>query len=309
VYSTYLGGSSSDEGRDIAVDSSGNAYVTGFTGSADFPVANASQAFLKLSFDVFLTKINPAGASLVFSTYFDLIGSEIGFGIAVDSSKNVYVAGQRITNTFGIIRHFAIVSEFNAAGMEIDTLFLESDAMILGASIALDSAGNMYVTGFTESGFTTKNSFQANHGGSFDAFVAKAQQFLASLGGGGDDGGGGRCFIATAAYGSTLAPQVQLLREFRDKYLLTNSAGQVFVRVYYAVSPPVAEVIRSSQVLRAILRAALVPVLGWAALALWSPILGMGIPLTLLVLAVWLVLRVAQRRRCAAAGLGVSPNE
>jgi hypothetical protein len=310
VYSTYLGGSSSDEGRDIAVDSSGNAYVTGFTGSADFPVANASQAFLKLSFDVFLTKINPAGASLVFSTYFDLIGSEIGFGIAVDSSENVYVAGQRITNSFGIIRHFAIVSEFNAAGVEIDTLFLVSDGMIRGASIALDSAGNMYVTGFTESGFTTKNPFQANHAGSFDAFVTKAQRFLAFLSGGGDDGGEGGCFIATAAYGSTLAPQVQLLREFRDRYLLTNGPGRAFVTAYYRLGPPLAELIRQHKALGTTIRVALWPVIWWTRLALAWPavafvlsagglVAGLSVP--------FLLLRV-RRLRATANGRRTKPQ-
>ncbi len=110
-------------------------------------------------------------------------------------------------------------------------------------------------------------------------------------------GGGGGCFIATAAFGSPLAPQVQLLREFRDQYLLPHPAGQAFVALYYTVSPPLAELIAGSEVLRTIVRVGLVPILGWAALMLWSPTLGLAFSLVLLGLVAWLALWIARRRR------------
>ncbi|MFQ5840748.1 MAG: FG-GAP-like repeat-containing protein, partial [Candidatus Methylomirabilales bacterium] len=123
--------------------------------------------------------------------------------------------------------------------------------------------------------------------------------------GGGGGGGGGGCFIATAAFGSPLAPQVELLREFRDRYLLPHPAGQAFVALYYALSPPLAELIAGSEILRATVRAGLVPMVGWAALVLWSPGLGLGIPLVILGLGVWLPLRVDRRRHQGDAGHAV----
>jgi len=106
-----------------------------------------------------------------------------------------------------------------------------------------------------------------------------------------------RCFIATAAYGTPMAPQVQRLREFRDRYLLTNSAGQAFVALYYHVSPPVANVIAGSEVLRAIVRVGLYPVLVLASLILWSPGIGFGASLGTLFLLVGFPLYVAQQMR------------
>src|ERR1700676_5491917 len=94
-YSTYLGGSGDDEGYGIAVDSSGNAYVTGFTQSTNFPGTSTStiQSAYRGGDDAFVTKINAAGSALVYSTYLGGSGSDYGYGISVDSSGNAYVSG------------------------------------------------------------------------------------------------------------------------------------------------------------------------------------------------------------------------
>ena len=78
----------------------------------------------------------------------------------------------------------------------------------------------------------------------------------------GGGGGGSGCFIATASYGSSIEPHVKILREFRDRYLLTNSAGKIFVDLYYTHSPPIAEVIFGHKTLRVIVRWCLLPFVG-----------------------------------------------
>jgi len=118
----------------------------------------------------------------------------------------------------------------------------------------------------------------------------------------GGGGGGGGCFIATAAYGSPLAPKVQLLREFRDRFLLPHAMGRVLVTLYYTLSPPIADVIAGSEILRAIVRVGLVPVVGWAALVVWFPSSALGILLVALGFWAWIALCIVRRRHSARAG-------
>ena len=318
TYSTYLGGSLIDVGNDIFVDAAGSAYVTGSTDTSQlaippFPTtAGAFQTIFGGVTDAFVTKLNAAGSALTYSTYVGGSQIDIGNGIAVDGVGNVYITGSTASDNFptadspfqstraGLTDAF--VTKLNAAGSALSySTYLGGSLEDLGNGIAVDPLDNAYVTGSTNTSQLEVRpfpiaSFQSTFGGITDAFVAKIAQSPPPAGGGGGGGGGG-CFIAVAAFGSPLAPQVQLLREFRDRYLMTNGPGRLFVSAYYRTSPPVARRIADSEILRAITRAGLTPVIGWASLFMWSPILGLAIPVTCLAFGTRMAFRVITRYR------------
>lgn len=129
-----------------------------------------------------------------------------------------------------------------------------------------------------------------------------AEGFAAAIpSGGGGGGGGGGCFIATAAFGSYMEPQVLVLRQFRDEVLLPHQLGQWLVHQYYAYSPPVADYIADHTWLKAVVRTLLLPVVGLAYLAVHQGVLvlcGLGL---FMPLAVWVGRLLFLRRRLAQA--------
>ncbi len=204
VYSTYLGGNAQDNATSIAVDSAGNAYISGFTDSTNFPMMNALQPAKVGAFNAFVTRLNASGA-LAYSTHLGGSSSDYASSIAVDPAGNIYVAGIATSPNFPVTNaiqssHSGLVDMFAAkidpSGNRLLYSTYLGGAGIEGASsIAVDSAGNLYLTGLTSSGdFRTVNPLQASHGGGlFDAFVAKLNtsgtQIIYStyLGGGGED--------------------------------------------------------------------------------------------------------------------------
>ena len=186
VYSTYLGGSGGDSGFGIAVDGSGNAYVTGDTESTNFPTANALQpTFGGGQIDAFVTKINPSGSALGYSTYLGGSGADDGFGIAVDGLGNAYVTGTTESTNFPTANalqptsggsYDAFVTKINASGSAlVYSTYLGGSGGDSGFGIAVDGSGNAYVTGDTEStNFPTANALQPTFdGGLGDAFVTE----------------------------------------------------------------------------------------------------------------------------------------
>ncbi len=164
TFSTYLGGGDCDVANSVATDTSGNVYVTGRTGSADFPTANAFQpnfSGAQFNFDAFVTKFTPDGA-FIYSTYLGGGSSDTGFGIAADASGNAYVTG--ITSSINFPTQNPIqannagfdgdvfVSKFNSTGSAlVYSTYLGGSGFDSGRGIAVDSANNAYITGFTSS--------------------------------------------------------------------------------------------------------------------------------------------------------------
>ena len=224
VYATYLGGSGDDTGQGIAVDSAGNAYVTGGTTSFDFPTAHPLQPRLGgFITNAFVAKIDAAGTELVYSTYLGgsqpcgyYLYGDLGFGIAVDSAGNAYVAGVASSLDFPTVNAFqprlrgcrdAFVAKLNAVGSAlVYSTYLGGSGDDASEGIAVDSAGNAYVTGSTRSSdFPLVNAMRL-WSGSSDAFVAKlnatgtALVYSTYMGGSADDMGLG---IAVDGAGNT----------------------------------------------------------------------------------------------------------
>jgi len=214
VYSTYLGGVDWDGGLAIAVDSSGNAYVTGETYSLNFPTKNPIQASLRgLYADAFVTKLNPSGTALVYSTflggsYGPVYDIDYGNGIAVDDSGSAYVVGSTWCTNFPTVNPIqasnagvrdVFVAKLNPPGTAlVYSTYLGGSNDDNGNGIAVDSTGSAYITGATNStDFPTINAIQPSIGGNTDAFVTKlnpsgsALVYSTYLGGNGSDNGWG----------------------------------------------------------------------------------------------------------------------
>ena len=212
VYSTFLGGQCGQRASGIAVDTSGNAYITGGTCSTDFPTVSPIQGNLKGESDAFVTKINASGNAIVYSTYLGGSTQESGYGIGVDNLKNVYVTGITNSTDFPTVSPIqgnfgggvldAFVTKINASGNAIVySTYLGGSGEDQGRGIAVDDLQNAYITGFTDSqNFPTASAFQKFNGGGFqggvDAFVTKINvsgtlAYSTYLGGKDSDGGSG----------------------------------------------------------------------------------------------------------------------
>jgi uncharacterized repeat protein (TIGR01451 family) len=226
IYSTYIGGNGFDSPNGIAIDASGNAYVTGYTNSSNYPTTpGAYQTVLASSFDedAFVTKLNPAGDGLVYSTYLGGNSDEQSNGIAIGVDGSAYVAGTTESanfpttagaykTTINSYAYDAFVTRLNPAGSAlIYSTFLGGTNDDQAYGIQVDTAGNAFVTGQTVSANfpTTAGAYQTAYGdppqfASGDAFVTKLNDtgtglvYSTYLGGSSQDTGSA---IALAASG------------------------------------------------------------------------------------------------------------
>ena len=212
VYSTYLGGSGDETGNSgvsggadnytgiLAVDPSGNAYVTGYTKSANFPTTTNAYSQTLVSGaaqDAFVTEVNPSGSKLLYSTYLgDSIGASYPRGIAVDNAGNAYITGLTISNTLPVTANaystsgttfgnffLGFLSKFNTTLSGTASLVYSSyigGSNNAGFSVAVDNSGNAYVAGelYVVSGsgggtIPVVNSIQSSSTGAPDGFVEK----------------------------------------------------------------------------------------------------------------------------------------
>ena len=229
VYSTYLGGTGFDRGLNIAVDASGNAYVSGYANDTSFPITPGAFQSTNLSAgcstsscgDAFVTKLNPAGTTLVYSTYIG--GSKAlqgGVAIAVDPSGDAYIAGDTNATDFpttpGALQTIfggggcfndsacgdAFVTKLNSDGCGlVYSTYLGGSDLDFVTGIAVDATGNAYISGITAStnfpttagAFQTSNRAAANRCFCGDGFVTKLNStgsgliYSTLLGGNGGD--------------------------------------------------------------------------------------------------------------------------
>lgn len=255
LYSTYLGGTNYDDGRNIAVDAAGNAYVTGLTYSTDFPTASPIQANLAgtSGTDAFVLKLNSAGSALLYSTY---LGGTAGFygewgqGLTIDNTGNVYVTGTTFSSDFpttgGAFQSVradpgansdAFVTKLNAAGSAlVYSTYLggtHSNTDDGASDIAVDATGQAYIIGYTRStSLPMVKAIQPTIGGSKDAFVATLNPtgselvFSTFLGGSGDDNEGG--VLGEGPY----APHIAVDSAGNNVYVAGNTSSIDFPTVF-----------------------------------------------------------------------------
>ena len=198
IYGSYIGGSSSEEGRGIAVDANENAYITGYTNSSNFPVINAYQSTYQGNADVFLTTIDTklsGVSSLIYSTYIGGSGYDEGRGVAVDNNENAYITGYTSSTNFPVINAYQstyqggsdvfltkIDTKLSGVSSLIYSTYIGGSDNDYGAGVDVDSNENAYIAGYTFSiNFPVINAYQSIRVGPYDLFLVKIDTKLSGI--------------------------------------------------------------------------------------------------------------------------------
>jgi thiamine transporter ThiT len=278
LYSTYLGGIADDRATAVAVDASGNAYITGSTYSPNFPVISAFQPRLGGGQDAFAAKIGPSGTALLYSTYLGGSGGtvgapETGTGIAVDSAGYAYVAGTTSSSHFPTSNPLqsslkgsqdAFVLKLSVAGNAlVYSTYLGGSSVDMALAVAIDNTGRAYVAGHTASSdFPTVNALQPANAGAYDAFIVKLAaagnvlEMATYLGGTGSDSANGIALDSIGGVyisGQTLSPDFPAAAAIQAFPLSAMSAfvaklGSVIVVNPQLVSPAAGTVLSAPSV-------------------------------------------------------------
>ncbi|MFX0066838.1 MAG: SBBP repeat-containing protein, partial [Candidatus Hermodarchaeota archaeon] len=267
-YSTYVGGNNHEQGNDIAVDGAGHAYITGKTRSIDFPTKNPyddTSDGNPLLWDVFVFKLAANGGDLEYSTYVSGTSSERGIGIAVDDGGNAYVTGETYSTDFPTVNEYmdviggwdAFVFKLTSSGGDlIYSTYVGGDSWDTGKGIAVDGAGNAYITGQTRStDFPTKYAYDdtADDIPTYsDAFVIKLTtdggtlHYSTYLGGNGDDIGhrlavddAGNVYVT----GETNSTEFPTANAYQGKISYPETSDVFVIKLSWDATPPVIDLI------------------------------------------------------------------
>ncbi len=194
VYSTFIGGVLGDEGYGIALDASGNTYITGTTLAQNYPVTTGAYNTTKSGgIDIVVSKINAIGSDLIYSTFIGGNDDDFGYDIAVDAFGRAAITGCSFSADFPVTTQAfdgtlsgdrdVVVVRLSESGSRLDgSTFLGGNNWDEGYSVAVDAAGTVYVTGMTTSSdFPTANAFDNSYNGAQDAFVARLSRDVSSL--------------------------------------------------------------------------------------------------------------------------------
>jgi hypothetical protein len=203
VFSTYFGGTSHDYSFDIGLDAANNIHICGYTASIDFPTLNPVQAVKKSGNEGFLTKLNSSATAIVYSTYLGGNGADYANGLTLDTAGNVYVLGDTAAADFPVRNAVqptrgggidGFVAKFTPSGSMSFATYVGGSGSDAIRSAYIDPAGNIYATGETTStNLPVVQPFQANNGGSVDAFLFKlnasatAFELMTYFGGSGEE--------------------------------------------------------------------------------------------------------------------------